>query len=389
MKFYEYNVREIFQSKDIATSEGKVALSPSEVSEIAKDMSVPVVLKSQVLTGGRGKAGGIKFANSPEEAQKIASELLSKEIKGHPVAKILVAKKKTIKKEYYLGITINFQERKTSLIFSTEGGVDIEELAVKNPEKIIKIDIDPVIGLQTYHLTPLARALEYDKKIFNQLKDICKKLYSIYNEYDCLLVEINPLALVQDKDENKLIALDAKLESDDNANYRQPTLAEMWDEKTEEEIELIGKRAGFVTIKLNGVVSIISNGAGNAIYALDLLKKYNINTANILDLSGGATPEKVQRAVDVIIQDQDVKVILFNVFGGITRCDEIAKGIVQSVQSIPPNIPVVCRLQGTNREKGIRILSEAGFEAFMYLEDAIKKIVELIDKQGDKNEYFN
>ncbi|MFW6148992.1 MAG: succinate--CoA ligase subunit beta, partial [Atribacterota bacterium] len=225
--------------------------------------------------------------------------------------------------------------------------------------------------------------LNYDKNLFNQLKNICKKLYSIYTKYDCLLVEINPLALVGGENEKQLIALDAKLESDDNANYRQTTLTEMWDEETEEKIELIGKRAGFVTIKLNGAVSIISNGAGNAIYALDLLKKYNISTANILDLSGGATPEKVQKAVNVVIQDEDLKVILFNVFGGITRCDEIAKGIVQSMQNIPPNIPVVCRLQGTNREKGIKILNDSGFEAFMYLEDAIKKIVELIDKQGD------
>ena len=383
MKFYEYNAREIFNLEGIVTSEGKVAVSPSEVFEIAKDMNAPVVLKSQVLTGGRGKAGGIKFANNPEEAQKFASELFSKKIKGYPVTKILVSDKVDIKKEYYLGITINFQNRKTSLIFSTEGGVDIEELAEKNPEKIIKIDIDPVIGLQNYHLTPLARALGYDKEVFNQLKIICKKLYLIYEKYDCLLVEINPLALIEEEGIRKLIAIDAKLESDDNANYRQSTLTEMWDEKTEEKIELIGKSAGFVTIKLNGVVSIVSNGAGNAIYALDLLKKYNISTANILDLSGGASPEKVQKAVNVVIQDEDVKVILFNVFGGITRCDEIAKGIVQSVQSIPSNIPVVCRLQGTNREKGIKILNDAGFQAFMYLEDAIKKIVELIDKQGD------
>ena len=383
MKFYEYNVREIFCSEGIDTSEGELALSPSEVFDAAKRMNSSVALKSQILTGGRGKAGGIRFADSSIEAKKVATELFSKKIKGYPITKILVARKENIKKEYYLGITINFQKRKTSLIFSTEGGVDIEELAVKSPEKIIKVDIDPVIGLQNYHLTSLARALGYNKDIFNQLKNICKKLYLIYEKYDCLLVEINPLALIKEEGIDKLIAVDAKLESDDNANYRQTALTEMWDEETEEKIELIGKRAGFVTIKLNGVVSIVSNGAGNAIYALDLLKKYDISTANILDLSGGATPEKVQKAVNVVIQDEDVKVILFNVFGGITRCDEIAKGIIQSLQNIPPNIPVVCRLQGTNREKGIKILNDSGFEAFMYLEDAIKKIVELIDKQGD------
>jgi succinyl-CoA synthetase beta subunit len=375
MKFYEYNIKDVFNNEGILTSEGQVASSASEVFEVAKKIDSPVVLKSQVLTGGRGKAGGIRFADNPEEAKEISSELFLKEIKGYPVTKILAVKKEDIKKEYYLGITINFQERKTSLIFSTEGGIEIEELAIKSPEKIVKINIDPVIGLQNYHLTPLAKAINYNEVVFSQLRNICRQLYSIYTKYDCLLVEINPLALIGG---DKLIALDAKLESDDNANYRQTVLAEMWDEKTENQIELIGKKAGFVTIKLDGLVSIISNGAGNAIYALDLLKRYGTSAASILDLSGGATAEKVQRAVNVVIQDQDVKAILFNVFGGITRCDEIANGIIQSMRTIPKNISVVCRLQGTNRENGIKILNDAGFEAFMYLEDAIKKVIKLI-----------
>jgi len=378
MKFYEYNVREIFSSEGIPISEGGLALSPSEAFEIASKIDSPVVLKSQVLTGGRGKAGGIRFADNPEEAKKIAEELYSKKIKGYSVNKILLVKKEDIKQEYYLGITINFQNRKTSLIFSTEGGIDIEELAVKNPEKIIKIDIDPVIGLQPYHLNPISKALGYNKVIFNQLKNICIQLYSIYTKHDCLLVEINPLALLNN--EEKLIALDAKLESDDNANYRQAELAGMWDETTEDKLELIGRKAGFVTIKLDGAVSIISNGAGNAIYALDLLKKYGTSAASILDLSGGATAEKVQKAVNVVTQDPDVKAILFNVFGGITRCDEIANGIIQSIQNIPKGISVVCRLQGTNREKGIKILNDAGFQASMYLEDAIQKVVKLINQ---------
>jgi succinyl-CoA synthetase beta subunit len=375
MKFYEYNIKDVFNNEGILTSEGQVASSASEVFEVAKKIDSPVVLKSQVLTGGRGKAGGIRFADNPEEAKEISSELFLKEIKGYPVTKILAVKKEDIKKEYYLGITINFQERKTSLIFSTEGGIEIEKLAIKSPEKIVKINIDPVIGLQNYHLTPLAKAINYNEVVFSQLRNICRQLYSIYTKYDCLLVEINPLALIGG---DKLIALDAKLESDDNANYRQTVLAEMWDEKTENQIELIGKKAGFVTIKLDGLVSIISNGAGNAIYALDLLKRYGTSAASILDLSGGATAEKVQRAVNVVIQDQDVKAILFNVFGGITRCDEIANGIIQSMRTIPKNISVVCRLQGTNRENGIKILNDAGFEAFMYLEDAIKKVIKLI-----------
>lgn len=378
MKFYEYNVRELFSSEGIFTPYGEVALSPLEAYKIAQKIKAPVVLKSQVLTGGRGKEDGIKFVENLEDVEEISAKLLSKKIKGHTVKKILVTKKENIKKEYYLGITINFQSRKTSLIFSLEGGVEIEEVAVKNPEKIVKIDIDPALGLQDYHLNLLAKAVDYDKNIFEQLKNICKKLYDIFVKYDCLVVEINPLALVEDKGEERLVALDAKLESDDNANFRQTMLSEMWDKTTENKIELIGREAGFVTIKLNGFVSIISNGAGNAIYALDLLKKYGTTAANILDLSGGATAEKVKKAVNIVIQDKDVKVILFNVFGGITRCDEIANGIIMSFQDIPHNISVVCRLQGTNRDKGIEILKNAGFQAFIYLEDAIKKIVEIM-----------
>jgi len=375
MKLYEYNAKEIFKKEGIVISEGAVASSPSEVAQIAKGLETEVCLKSQVLFGGRGKVGGIRFATDPQEAEKVAKELFNLELKGHPVKKLLVVKKQEILKEYYLGITIDFSKKKTALLFSSQGGVEIEELAVKQPGKVIKIEIDPLLGLQNYHLNFLAKEVDYNKDIFSQLKVICQKLYLIFKKYDCLLVEINPLALVE---KNELVALDAKLESDDNANYRQPYLVSMWDEKTEDPVELTGKKAGFVTIKLNGPVSIISNGAGNAIYALDLLNRHNTGAANILDLSGGASAEKVQQAVNVVIQDKDVKAILFNVFGGITRCDEIAKGIVRSIKEIPKNISVVCRLQGTNREEGMKILNDAGFEASIYLEDAINKVIKKI-----------
>lgn len=196
MKFYEYNVREIFTVEGIPLSEGYLALSPSEVFEAAQKLASPVVLKVQILAGGRGKAGGIRFADNPEQAKEIASELFLSKIKGFPVNKILVVRKEDIKREYYLGITINFQKRKAALVFCPEGGIEIEELAFKSPEKIIEVDIDPIIGLQNYHLAPIVRSVQHSEKIFIQLKEVIKKLYNIYKKHDCLVVEINPLALI-------------------------------------------------------------------------------------------------------------------------------------------------------------------------------------------------
>ena len=376
MKLYEYQAKEIFEKEGIPTPRGFVTFSPIEAENIMHTWGTEVVIKSQVLLGGRGKAGGIKFAYSPEEANLATKQLIGHALKDEKIEKVLIVPKQLVKQELYIGITLNRNAKTTTLIFSSAGGMDIEELSKKLPEKIVKINIDPVIGIQNYHFNRILKYLNYDGNLIFQLKEIFKKLYYIYRKYDCVFVEINPLAVLED---GALMALDSKLEMDDNAEYRQKDLMEKYyDEKSKEPLEVIGKQAGFVVIKIKGPVSIISNGAGLAISTMDLLKKYNVGIANILDLSGGATSEKVVRAVNVVLKDKEVKVILFNIFGGITRCDEIAQGVIKSLKNIPKNISIVCRLQGTNRDEGIKILNKEGINAVVDLENAVQKVKNII-----------
>lgn len=377
MKLYEYQAKEIFEKEGIPTPRGFVTSSPIEAENIMHTWGTEVVIKSQVLVGGRGKAGGIKFVSSPEEANLATKQLIGGHtLKGEKIEKVLIVPKQLVKQELYIGITLNRNDKTTTLIFSSSGGMDIEELSKKLPEKIVKININPVIGIQDYHFNRILKYVNYDDNSMFQLKEIFKKLYYIYRKYDCVFVEINPLAVLE---VGTLMALDSKLEMDDNAEYRQKDLIEKYyDEKNKELLEVIGKQAGFVVIKLKGPVSIISNGAGLAISTMDLLKKYNVGVANILDLSGGATSEKVVRAVNVVLKDKEVKVILFNIFGGITRCDEIAQGVIKSLKNIPKNISIVCRLQGTNRDEGIKILNKEGINAVVDLENAVQKVKNII-----------
>lgn len=372
MKLYECQVKEIFSKYGINIQKGKLAKTPQEAKQIAAAIGVPVVLKSQVLVGGRGKAGGVKIVDDLSDAEKVAGKILKTEIKGHKPKGILVLEKIEIKQEFYLSIVLDRKMKKTLVIFSSFGGMDIEEISKKHPEKIAKLYVEELLGIQDFHINRLLLLVDNNREMFSKLKKIVKTLYFIYKKYDSLIVEINPLALTENGD---LVALDGKMEIDNNANYRQKLLVDTENKDEEDPIELIGKNAGFVVIKLKGNISIISNGAGLALSTLDLLYKYNMGVANILDLSGGATPEKVIRAVKVVIQDKDVKGILFNIFGGITRCDEIARGIAGALKNIPENISVVCRLQGTNREEGISILKDVGLNAETDLEETVKNIV--------------
>lgn len=377
MKLYEYQVKEIFSKYGINIQKGKFAKIPQEAKQIAAAIGVPVVLKSQVLVGGRGKAGGVKIVDDLSDVEKVAGKILKTEIKGYKPIGILVDKKTEIKQEFYLGIVFDRKMKKTVIIFSPSGGIDIEEMSKRCPQKITKIYIDELLALQEFHINRLLPLVDNDREMFSKLKKIVKTLYSIYKKYDSLIVEINPLALTENGD---LVALDGKMEIDNNASYRQKLLVDTDNKDEENPIELIGKKAGFVVIKLKGNISIISNGAGLALSTLDLLHKYNMGVANILDLSGGATPEKVIRAVKVVIQDKDVKGILFNIFGGITRCDEIARGIAGALKSIPDDISVVCRLQGTNREEGISILKDVSLNAETDLEEVVKNIVSRMNR---------
>jgi len=377
MKLYEYQVKEIFSKYGINIQKGKLAKTPQEAKQIAAAIGGPVVLKSQVLVGGRGKAGGVKIVDDLSDVEKVADKILETEIKGYKPKGILVLEKIEIKQEFYLSIVLDRKMKKTLVIFSSFGGMDIEKISKKHPEKIAKLYVEELLGLQEFHINRLLPLLDNNREMFSKLKKIIKTLYSIYKKYDSLIVEINPLALTENGD---LVALDGKMEIDNNASYRQKLLIDTKNKDEEDSIELIGKKEGFVVIKLKGNISIISNGAGLALSTLDLLHKYNMGVANILDLSGGATPEKVIRAVKVVIQDKDVKGILFNIFGGITRCDEIARGIAGALKSIPEDISVVCRLQGTNREEGISILKDVSLNAETDLEETVKNIVSTMNR---------
>jgi len=377
MKLYEYQVKEIFSKYGIGIQEGKFAKTSQEAKQIAENIGGSVVLKSQVLVGGRGKTGGVKIVDDLSDVEKAAGEILKTEIKGYKPVGILVEKKVGIKKELYLSIVFDRKMKKTVIIFSPSGGMDIEEISKSSPEKITKVYINELLGLQSFHINRLLPLVNNDKEMFSKLKKIVKALYSIYKKSDSMIVEINPLALTENGD---LVALDGKMEIDNNAEYRQKSLIDTENKNVEDPIEIIGKEAGFVVIKLKGNISIISNGAGLALSTLDLLDKYNMGVANILDLSGGATPEKVMRAIKVVIQDKDVKGILFNIFGGITRCNEIARGIAGALKSIPEDISVVCRLQGTNRDEGINILKGVNLDADTDLEETVKNIVSTMNR---------
>ena len=377
MKLYEYQAKEIFSKYDIGIQKGKLAQTSQEAKQIAVNIRVPVVLKSQVLVGGRGKAGGVKIVDDINDVERVTGEILKSEIKGYKPKGVLVLKKIKIIQEFYLSIVLDRKMKKTLVIFSSFGGMDIEEISKKHPEKIAKLYVEELLGIQDFYINRLLPLMDNNREMFSKLKKIVKALYSIYKKYDCLIVEINPLVLTDNRD---LIALDGKMEIDNNASYRQKLLVDTNNKDEENPIESIGKKAGFVVIKLKGNISIISNGAGLALSTLDLLHRYNMGVANIIDLSGGATPEKVIRAVKVVMQDKDVEGILFNIFGGITRCDEIARGIAGALKSIPENISVVCRLQGTNREEGIKILKDVNLDAETDLEETVKNIVSAMNR---------
>ena len=377
MKLYEYQVKEIFAKHGINIQKGELAKTPQEAKQVATHIASPVVLKSQVLVGGRGKAGGVKIVDDLSDVEKVADKILKTEIKGYKPNGILVLEKIEIKQEFYLSVVLDRSMKKTVIIFSLSGGMDIEEISKNSPQKITKIYIDELLGLQDFHINRLLPLVNNDREMFLKLKKIVKMLYVIYKKSDSMIVEVNPLALTESGD---FIALDGKMETDNNAQYRQKSLVDTSNGVEEDPIEFIGKKAGFMVIKLTGNISIISNGAGLALSTLDLLYKYNMGVANILDLSGGATPEKVMRAIKVVIQDKDVKGILFNIFGGITRCDEIARGIAGALETIPKDISVVCRLQGTNRDEGISILKGVNLDVDTDLEETVKNIVSMMNR---------
>ncbi|MGB9793749.1 ADP-forming succinate--CoA ligase subunit beta [Caldisericum exile] len=374
MNLQEYQSREFFKEFGIPVVDGAVASNREEALEIAKKIGLPVVLKAQVLVGGRGKAGGVKVAKTEEEVLKLADEILTMEIKGLKVKKLLVAKAVNILREFYVGFTVDRVSKRNVLIVSNAGGVDIEEVAKNTPEKIFKIYIDPIMGLFSYEAKKASQRLTEDMNIAPKIADIIEKLYKVYISLDGNLAEINPLAVVEG---NNVLALDSKIVIDDNALFRHPELEALREPTEEEKLELEAKSKGFTYIKLNGNIGCLVNGAGLAMATMDLIKLFGGDPANFLDIGGSSSPEKVASAIEMITRDKNVKAILINIFGGITRCDDVANGLLKALEMTKVDVPIVVRLTGTNEDKAREILKDTPLIYTDSMVDGVTKVVEL------------
>jgi succinyl-CoA synthetase beta subunit len=372
MKLHEYQSKQIFSKYGIPIPRGRVAATASEARQIAEELGGRVVIKAQVLVGGRGKAGGVKLAKDPAEAELLATQILGMEIKGLPVRKVLVDEAAAIEQEIYFAITNDRAARKPVMMASAAGGVDIEEVAATTPEKIVKVHIDPLLGLRDYQARDIAASIDLPRELWKDFGTIARGLWQAYTMNDATLAEINPLVITKDK---HLVALDGKMLIDDNALFRHPDLAEMRDIDEEAPAETEARKYGLSYIKLDGNIGCMVNGAGLAMTSMDIVKLFGGEPANFLDIGGGAGAEKVAAAMRIILSDPNVKAVLFNIFGGITRCDEVAKGILTAMAEVKPKVPMVVRLVGTNAEEGRKLLADANMITAETLAEAAQKAV--------------
>jgi succinyl-CoA synthetase beta subunit len=372
MKLHEYQSKQIFAKYGIPIPKGRVAATADEAKQIAEELGGRTVIKAQVLVGGRGKAGGIRLAKNPKEAEDLATQILAMEIKGLPVRKVLVDEAANISKEIYLGITNDRAYKRPVMIASAAGGVDIEEVARTSPEMIARIYIDPLLGLRDFQARDIAASIDLPHEYWRTFAEIARGLWQAFVETDATLAEINPLVITND---NRLLALDGKMTLDDNALYRHPDLADMRDIDIEAPAEVEARKYGLSYISLEGEIGCMVNGAGLAMATMDVIKLNGGEPANFLDIGGGAGAEKVAAALRIILSDPKVKAVLFNIFGGITRCDEVARGILAALADVKPKIPMVVRLVGTNAEEGMRLLSDAHMITAQTLLDAAEKAV--------------
>jgi len=372
MKLHEYQSKHIFSKFGIPIPKGRVATTAEEARNIAVEFGGRVVIKSQVLVGGRGKAGGIRVAKDPREAEDLATQILAMEIKGLPVRKVLVDEAANISKEIYLGITNDRAARKPVMMSSSAGGVEIEEVARISPEKIIKEHIDPLLGLKDYQARNIAIGIDLPKQHWKLFNQIASGLWHAYEDCDATLAEINPLVITED---NRLIALDGKMLLDDNALFHHPDLAELRDLDVEAPSEIEARKYGLSFIKLDGNIGCMVNGAGLAMTTMDIIKLFGGEPANFLDIGGGAGSDKVAAAMRIILTDPNVKTVLLNIFGGITRCDEVARGILVALDEVKPKVPMVVRLVGTNADEGRKLLLDAKMITADTLADAAQKAV--------------
>ena len=375
MKIHEYQAKEIFRKYNITTSKEKIAFSLEEAKIISKELQFPIVVKAQVLVGGRGKAGGVKIAKTQQELESVVSTILGMNIKGLVVKKVLLAEAVKIENEYYVGITIDREIRAPVLIASASGGMDIEEVASKTPEKIISVSIPSLLGLKSFQARDIGYQLFNETTLVNSFIVFVTNLIKIFFDLDCSLVEINPLALANINNERKLIALDAKIIFDDNALFRHPEMAVLRDIDSEEPSEVQAKKADLSYVKLDGNVGCVVNGAGLAMATMDLIKRYGGNPANFLDIGGSSSPEKMRVAMKIITADKNIKAVLINIFGGITRCDDVAQGLLGAMKEEKISLPIVARLVGTNQDKAKALLTNSPVIFAETMTDGVKKVI--------------
>jgi succinyl-CoA synthetase beta subunit len=370
MDLYEYQGKELFRRFDIPVSDGRLATTPAEARAAAEALGGTVVVKAQVLTGGRGKAGGVKLASDPADAERKASEILGLDIRGHVVEKVWVERSSEIAEEHYLSVTLDRGAKRPLLMYTTEGGVEIEQVAAEKPEALSRLHVDPLVG----YTEELGRRLVGDDE---QTLAIVGKLYRCFDECDATLCEINPLIVTP---AGVVHALDAKVTIDDSALFRHPDIAEWRDTSAADPLEALAREKGVTYVKLDGSVGILGNGAGLSMSTVDVVVVAGGRPANFCDLGGGGSAEGVVDALDVISQDAQVRSILFNIFGGITRCDEVARGILTALERVDLTVPIVVRLDGTNAEEGRTILLDAA-PPNLHVEptmlDAARRAVEL------------
>jgi succinyl-CoA synthetase beta subunit len=374
VNLHEYQARTLLKSAGIPMLDGDVASTPTEAESIARRLGGSVVIKAQVHVGGRGKAGGVKLARNAAEALDHAAQILGMHIKGLAVHRVLVVPAADIATESYVGLIMDRESQRPVVMVSSAGGVDIEEVAAKTPEKIVRVPVDPTYGLLPHQALALGFSLYRD---FNQVKAaarIMEQLYTVFTGNGCSLAEINPLVTTP---AGQVLALDAKIVIDDNELFWRPDLGLMRDESAEEPSEAAARRANLSFIKLEGNVGCVVNGAGLAMATMDLVKYYGGEPANFLDIGGSSSPEKVINALKIITADSRVKAILFNIFGGITRTDDVANGIVAATRQFQVNVPLVIRLTGTNESEAIRILEGVGMTALSDMDEAVQRVVEL------------
>jgi len=389
MKIHEYQAKEILKSYGVPVPKGKMAETPEEARKIADEIGEKlIVVKAQIHAGGRGKGGGVKVVTSPAEAEKAANEILGMTLithqtgpAGRVVRKVLVEEGMEIQKEFYLGVVIDRSKARPVVMASREGGVEIEKVAQESPEKIVKEWIDPSSGLRPFQANKIGYELRLDPGEVGKMKNVLFGLYKAFHEKDCLLAEINPLVLTVAGD---FVALDAKMNFDDNGLFRHKEIGALRDLNEEAPLEIEASQYNLNYIKLYGNVGCVVNGAGLAMATMDIIKVAGAEPANFLDVGGGATVEMVKNGFKILISDPDVKVVFINIFGGILRCDTLAKGVLEAVSEVKVDVPVVVRLEGTNVEEGRRILNSSGlnFTVASGMKEGAEKVVEALKTKG-------